>query len=500
LCGRGASLAVLLDMRGLAVSVGRRIAFLIIAQTFMIGILISHVFRALSNLAEDLDYSERYILTPAESLPEPLERVATIKAELEFNHREGHAPRLSHLEPQLDEVEHAIHHYRTTWMVADRLTADARRFREELDQADKLALLDDERAAVERLATGAAELRKKLNALDTPEGRVAAIDEVTELKRAFRALLRTNIEFIAVDHEVQEARAQNTRTTLVAISLASLVMSILLGLHIRNAIGPRITTMARKVRTFQETGDFERTANPGSDEIAVLSNALDAGFSAIRERDRDRERFLAVAAHELKTPLTSIVGFVDAALASPDTTLRQRALEVIRRQAGRLGRLVQDLLWAANARYGHLAFHPKPTDSIAIIQKTLGEIEEGQRFVFTPDGPAYLLADEDLLGHALWQVLSYGIAIAEKGTPVRVQVVRSEARVALEVTIAKIAVPFDEIERAFLPFTSIQYEGGGLRYAVGLYLSREIARLHGGTLQAFSDGSGGAVFRLELPA
>lgn len=66
--------------------------------------------------------------------------------------------------------------------------------------------------------------------------------------------------------------------------------------------------------------------------------------------------------------------------------------------------------------------------------------------------------------------------------------------------LPKLTVPFDEIERAFLPFTSVQYEGGGLRYAVGLYLSREIARLHGGTLRATSDDAGGATLRLELPA
>ncbi|MDF2694646.1 MAG: hypothetical protein K0S65_3029, partial [Labilithrix sp.] len=203
---------------------GRRIAFLIIAQALMIGILISHVFRALSSLASDLEYSERYILAPAEALPEPIERVATMKAELELHHRMGEAPPIDLLERELDEIEHTLRRYRASWMAAESDTPDARRFRDELASVDKLALLEEEKSTVIQLEQGAAELRKLFHHLDDPEQRSRAIEQTREMKRAFRRLVRTNLEFIAVDHALQAARAQATRTTLVSIGIVSLLV------------------------------------------------------------------------------------------------------------------------------------------------------------------------------------------------------------------------------------------------------------------------------------
>jgi signal transduction histidine kinase len=259
--------------------------------------------------------------------------------------------------------------------------------------------------------------------------------------------------------------------------------------------------MARKVRTFQETGEHTRTVAPGSDEIAVLSNALDAGFSAISDRDRERERFLAVAAHELKTPLTSVAGFAEAALASSDETFRARALDIVRRQTGRLDRLVQDLLLAASARSGTLAFRPTPTEARALVSKVIGELEDVRhRVELVGDEQVFLLADEELLGHALWQILSYASAIAEKSSSSKVHVARRDAHAVIDIEISKPTLSHEDIERAFLPFASVQYEGGGLRYAVGLYLSREIASIHGGTLSHARGRHGAETLRLELPA
>ena len=75
------------------------------------------------------------------------------------------------------------------------------------------------------------------------------------------------------------------------------------------------------------------------------------------------------------------------------------------------------------------------------------------------------------------------------------------AHLRLEVVFDAPAIPAEEIERAFAPFASVQYEGGsGIRSAVGLFLCREIARVHGGSLLAMNPTEDQRMLVLDLPA
>jgi signal transduction histidine kinase len=242
----------------------------------------------------------------------------------------------------------------------------------------------------------------------------------------------------------------------------------------------------------------------GRDEIAILGNAIDAGFAAIAARDREREGFLAIVAHELKTPMTSLLGFTELALDRPaDKETHRRALELVRRHASRLGHLIDDLLLAASARGGVLPFRPQPTDLVLVTKKEMAEVEiamPGSRFELEVQGSGHLLGDESLLAQGIWSTLRYAAMIAEGGVQIALRIVRSGSRVVLEVTVLAPNVSADELERAFAPFASVQYEGaGGIRSAVGLFLARQIARLHGGTLSARNASETERMLVMDLP-
>lgn len=490
--------------RRFGISVGRRIAFLVIVQAVTMTMLVVHVVRAFTDIADDLDYSGRFIIEPTEALPAAIENAASIEAALVLSTRTDTPPRAEVLQGQFSEIAQIVERYRRDWAATDNLSEDARRFRNDLFATGKSPLLDDEKRSLDRIDERSERLRRKLadvsDVADVSE-RAKTIDDVAELKHALRLLLRTNIQFVGVNHSIQKQRAAHVRSQLLGFGLASLVLTALLGIRVQKAIGPRIASIVAKVRRFQETGEYERIPTSGSDEIAVLSNALDIGLSSICDRDRERETFLGVAAHELKTPLTSIVGYADAAIDNPEPMVRKRALEVVRRQAGRLGRLVQDLLLAANARHGKLVFEPKPAELGGLVQRALAEIDNSQdRFELDESEPAFLLADEELIVHALWQILSYASAIAGRGDVVHLYLFRSNAGVSFDVKIPHNTIASDELDRAFQPFASVQYEGSEVRYAVGLYLSREIARVHGGTLHVRIGMNDAATINLELPA
>ena len=112
-----------------------------------------------------------------------------------------------------------------------------------------------------------------------------------------------------------------------------------------------------------------------------------------------------------------------------------------------------------------------------------------------------LLADEHLLAQAVWTLLTYAAAIAETSRRILVRLEPADARLRLEVLFDAPSVPAEEMERAFAPFASVQYEGGsGIRNAVGLFLCREIARVHGGSLLAMNATGVQRMLVLDLPA
>ena len=289
------------------------------------------------------------------------------------------------------------------------------------------------------------------------------------------------------------------------IGILGLLGSLALGLHVHRAIAPRIRRLVQEVQRFKEFGVHHRLLEQGRDEIAILANAIDAGLDAIAAQERERERFLAIVAHELKTPMTSILGFTELALSRPETAeVRARALGLVRSHASRLGRLIDDLLLAASTRSGTLPFRPQSVDAAGLTQKVAAEVAltmPGRRFELDVARGGHLLADEHLLTQAVWTLLTYAAAIAETGRVISVRLEPAAARLRLEVAFDAPSVPAQEMERAFAPFASVEYEGGsGIRSAAGLFLCREIARVHGGSLLAMNPTEVQRMLILDLPA
>jgi signal transduction histidine kinase len=309
-----------------------------------------------------------------------------------------------------------------------------------------------------------------------------------------------NFDFMQLAEADVESTARRMMLLLTSIGVIGVFTAMVLGRRVQQAIAPRIEDLVLKIKRFQELGVHERMFEEGEDEIALLANAIDAGFAAIAARAREREQFLAIVAHELKTPVTSIQGFAEAALVSPNQS--SRALEVIKRQSNRLGRLIDDLLWAARARYGDLPFCPVPVDLAFLVHKITREIDSPIH-PFRLEGLTELrvLADEGLMTHALVSLFTYAIALSAPHTGIVTRLGRVGVRARTDVYVQGPPVPSEDIVRIFDPFSVLQYESDARpRTAVGLFLCREILRLHGGSVHVADEPGVGLVLTLEMPA
>jgi signal transduction histidine kinase len=360
--------------------------------------------------------------------------------------------------------------YRSEWETASGSSPDAIRFRKDL--------VDSAASELPRLETETLANLKK--ALDT--------DDNDKARRALESLHSLNTRYADLGNHYVMRRIRNGRLWVISIGVTGTVLILLLGLRVRRAVAPRIKSLVSQVRTFQDTGKLERIADTGKDDIAVLANALDAGFAAIALREQEREQFLSIAAHELKTPVASIHGYSSLLADNPPLSLDfKRAVKAIDRQSWRLSRLIDALFLGMQARSGKLEFQPKPSDMSALVNSVLAEMEpllSKRTFAAQIDENISILGDEALLEHAIWSLITCGFAFAPENVPLHIAFFSIDHRARLTVAINGASASVAEVEELFMPFRFVQYEtGAGVRSAVGLYLCREIVRLHNGSLR-----------------
>jgi PAS domain S-box-containing protein len=223
-----------------------------------------------------------------------------------------------------------------------------------------------------------------------------------------------------------------------------------------------------------------------------------------------RDEFLSVAAHELKTPLTSLqlrLAGLERALkdlpASPAAERVGRTLGLFHRQTRKLGRLVEQLLDISHIRLGRLELSPSRADVAALAREVAAGFEEEAAQRASPlllEAPERLEAwcDAGRLEQVLTNLLSNAFKYGE-GRPVRLSLAASGGLVHLRVRDEGIGIPPEKQQRIFGRFeraVSADHYGG---LGLGLSVVRDIVEAHGGSIAVESAEGQGATFTVRLP-
>ncbi len=486
----------------LKVSVGKRLFLLVAFQTAIAALLVITATRYLSQIAADTQYMYGFQLMSIAELGRVQEQAAMLQTITR-----PEASRLGYRAPPA-AVERLVRHlldfedhYRTQWQTAEGTSSEAKNFRRELEELGKSDLIEKGKPPITDFEESVLVFRDESAPVATSEIGIQA----PRVREALAALFDVNAEYAAIAHEQVLERWQRSRSWLLTIGFTGTALTLTLGLLVRRAIAPRIRRLVEKVRRFRDLGINEKIVDTGEDEIAVLGNALDTGFSAIAARDRERDQFLAVAAHELKTPITSIYGFASVLAAHPeDRGLTARAIESISRQSWRLIRLVEHLFLAMRVRAGEFKFEPNRLDYSALVRTAVSEIQSyfpGQVFKCEIQDAITVLGDEALLEHAIWSLFTCASATSSHDKPLNVLLDATPTQARLTINVPGATVSAYDIESLFIPFGSVEYENRtGIRAAVGLYLCRRIVEVHNGRLEVVNRHGEGVQFSMELPS
>jgi PAS domain S-box-containing protein len=240
-------------------------------------------------------------------------------------------------------------------------------------------------------------------------------------------------------------------------------------------------------------------------------DALVRERSARREAEaasRAMDEFLAMASHELRSPLTPILGWTRLLRAGGLSAERQgRALEAIERSSRSLSQLIDDLLDVSAIASGKLRLAPRPTEMGPIVRaaaESLRPAAEAKGVRLTTrlgDGHARVLGDPGRLQQVVWNLVSNAIKFTEPGGDVDVDVVRREGHVETRVRDTGKGLEAEWLPHVFERFwqadvtTTRRYDGLGL----GLAIVRHLVELHEGTVEVESAGPGkGASFSVRL--
>jgi two-component system, OmpR family, sensor kinase len=288
-------------------------------------------------------------------------------------------------------------------------------------------------------------------------------------------------------------------TAAVLAALAALALWIIrIGLRPLRAIGTAAAAIT--------AGDLSRRVEhpDPQTEVGRVGSALNEMLDRIEASDRRLRRFVADASHELRTPLAAVRAYAElfsrGAATRPEDL--ERSMTGITREAERMTLLVDDLLLLARLDEGR-PLGREPVDLAALTHEAVdaARVVEPDRPIELSVEPATVTGDEARLRQVLDNLLANARAHTPAGTPVSVELRRSDGRAELTVTDHGPGLTEEQASRAFERFYRVDSSRARASGGAGLGLSivSAVTEAHGGTSEVRPTPGGGATFVIALP-
>ncbi|MBV9791412.1 MAG: PAS domain-containing sensor histidine kinase [Chloroflexi bacterium] len=223
-----------------------------------------------------------------------------------------------------------------------------------------------------------------------------------------------------------------------------------------------------------------------------------------------RNQFLSLAAHELKTPLTSIMGHIELfqRRTGKEHSLNERderALRTIAEQAQRLNKMIASLLDISRIETGQLAVEQVPIDLCALVNQVVDEVQStlaGRQIeLLCPIQPLIIQGDELRLRQVFQNLIQNALKYSHPDVSIAVAIRQEQAEALIEVRDRGIGIPQTAVPQLFNRFyraDNVDQENvSGL--GIGLYVVKEIVELHSGSVTVTSTEGEGSTFTVCLP-
>ena len=252
----------------------------------------------------------------------------------------------------------------------------------------------------------------------------------------------------------------------------------------------------------------------GDDEFSMIAenlNRMEADIRELMDKEREAERtkneLITNVAHDLRTPLTSIIGYLELlSKGIPlEPEMQQKYIDIAYTKAKRLEKLIEDLFGFTKMNYGKISMNVGNVDIVKLLGQLLEEFypsfaDKNLTYELVSNVPAQIItADGNLLARLFDNLINNAIKYGADGKKVLVKIHAEEEIVTVSVTNYGYVIPADELPLIFNKFYRVEQSrstttgGTGL----GLAIAKSIVDMHGGTIAVASDLNG-TVFTVKL--
>jgi signal transduction histidine kinase len=247
-------------------------------------------------------------------------------------------------------------------------------------------------------------------------------------------------------------------------------------------------------------------------ELQAYASHLEEVNQKLEDANRVKDRFMSIASHELKTPITTIRGQAQLTLRRlakqkdlpPELSEVHIALEKINEQTGRLTSLIDDLLDMSSIRAGKIELRKKKSDLRTLAEGVIDDLRlmTGRTISLQfPETPVNVNVDADRLSQVIVNLVNNAVKYSPDGRPVEVSISQQEKTALLQVRDRGKGIAKDQQDRIFDTFyRTPEAESSSKRgLGLGLSISKEIVERHGGRIWVESTPGKGSTFFVELP-
>ncbi len=373
----------------------------------------------------------------------------------------------------------------------------------------------------ERIAAGDLSARIQEGATDEIAHVATALDKTArKLEEGFRALENSRQTLETLLNSMQEAViavAQDGRVLWANQHMERLLPSgVRLGAplvqsvrdpeileSVQNALETRDVTMASAAKISSgRVFDVTAAPMPGGGAVAVLHDQTE-----IERVEKTRRDFIANVSHELRTPLTCIQGYAETLLEGDGMPGSQREfLEIIRKNAMRMGRLTEDLLVLARVESGEQPFnlqYAMPQELLDDAVQTFQELAASRAVELSVinTSSSAVLVDRYAIHQVLSNLIDNALKYGDQGGKILLGAGETEDGVQFYVRDFGSGIPSEHLPRLFERFYRVDKarsrESGGT--GLGLAIAKHVVRAHSGTIRAESELNHGSTFYFTLP-
>ena len=310
-----------------------------------------------------------------------------------------------------------------------------------------------------------------------------------------------------------------SRDTLVSFMLVTVIATIcffiIYFLLFIKRIVKDMTYISDRIIDIADGKSDEKIIIERQDEIGEIAGRINEMTEQINqlitsERDalQSNKDLIACVAHDLRTPITSVKGYLDLALDTKhyDLEQRQKYVSIAQTKANRLEYLIHDLFNYTKLTSGEITLHRSKIDLVQLVEQMVEEFyplfQEEELECTTKYNISYLEMnmDGELIARAVQNLLSNAIKYGKDGKHVYVELECLEQEVQIRVTNYGLVIPEESIKHLFDKFYRVErsrnVKTGGT--GLGLNIAQEIVHLHGGRIQVTS-GASGTCFTIALP-